>query len=267
VIGSEKVPLQMSAPMRSPGRRNKIADGDNVTVRESRAATKHKEILNVTEFRLSPGEIHYLYWHIQGAIMEPETRQSLRNAWGFCERHAWAAMLVESAFRPGFLHGPSILYEDIMSRALSAFDLSGPLLAPRLRFSLREKGPCLMCEMGYGPENEGKASREILERGGNQDHLRAFAHRTEKYWSETVCGVCNNSDSLERCRRHLIEDADRGFLPAISLQRETLSEACTTALSCMLALLFVVITALPPIKTGQPSSALSDGAADGGHCC
>lgn len=191
-----------------------------VTVRETEAAIKHKLIRNVTEFRLSPGEIHYLYWHIQGAIMEPETRQSLRNAWGFCERHAWAAMLVESAFRPGFLHGPSILYEDIMSRALPALHLSGPLLARRLRFSLREKGPCLMCEMGYGPENEGKASQEILERGGNQDHLRAFAHRTEKYWSETVCGVCNNSDSLQRCRRHLIEDADRGFLPAISLQRD-----------------------------------------------
>jgi hypothetical protein len=191
-----------------------------VTAGQTEAATKHQDIRSRAEFRLSPGEIHYLYWHIQGSIMEPETRQALRKAWGFCERHAWAAMLVESAFRPGFLHGPSILYENIMSRALPAFDLSGPLLALRLRFSLREKGPCLMCEMGYGPGTEGKAGRDIIETGGNPEHLRAFARRTAQYWSETVCGVCNNSDSLERCRRHLTEDADRGFLPAISLQRD-----------------------------------------------
>ena len=45
------------------------------------------------EFKLSVGEIHYLYWYIQGSIMFPEIRRDLRKAWGFCERHAWGPLL------------------------------------------------------------------------------------------------------------------------------------------------------------------------------
>ena len=157
-------------------------------------------------FQLSPGEIHYLYWYIQGAIMEPETRQELRKAWGFCERHAWAAMIVESAFRHSYFHGPSIVYEDIMGRAVTAFEFSGPLQNLRLKTRLREKGSCIMCEMGYGPRTEGHVRMEIIETGGNPGHLRSFALKTEKYWARTVCGRCAANESAIRCRRHLIED-------------------------------------------------------------
>jgi hypothetical protein len=47
---------------------------------------------------LTDGEIHYLYWFIQGGIMNVDTRWALRRAWGFCARHAWAALAVEMAF-------------------------------------------------------------------------------------------------------------------------------------------------------------------------
>jgi hypothetical protein len=181
--------------------------------------TNHPDISSEAEFRLSPGEIHYLYWYIQGSIMVPEIRQSLRKAWGFCERHAWAAMLVESAFRPSFLHGPSILYEDIMSRAVPAFDLSGPLQNFRLRINLREKGACMMCEMGYGPGTKGYASPDIIEKGGDPAHLRAFALTTKKHWVKTVCGRCVENGSLLRCRRHLIEDTASGSLDSIFIHR------------------------------------------------
>ncbi|HUJ88659.1 MAG TPA: hypothetical protein VLX12_00580 [Syntrophorhabdales bacterium] len=175
---------------------------------------------NLSTFQISPGEIHYLYWYIQGSIMEPETRQALRKAWGFCERHAWAAMLVESAFRPSFFHGPSVLYEDIMTRALPAFDVSGPLQTVRLRINLRDKGPCFMCEMGYGPESRGKANKDIIEIGEDPVPLRTFAHKTEEHWAKTVCGSCTNSNSPERCRPHLLEDACRGLIDSIAPHRE-----------------------------------------------
>jgi hypothetical protein len=167
---------------------------------------KRQGIPAEARLHISPGEINSLYWFIQGGIMEPETRQALRKAWGFCERHAWVTMLVEAAFRPGFLHGPSILYEDILSRAVSAFNFSGPLQNPRLRMRLREKGPCIMCEMGYGPETKSTVRREILETGGNPTALRAFALETREYWSRTVCGRCSHDGSWQRCRRHLLEE-------------------------------------------------------------
>ena len=152
--------------------------------------------------------------------MEPETRQALRKAWGFCERHAWVTMLVEAAFRPGFLHGPSILYEDILSRAVSAFNLSGPLQNPRLRMRLREKGLCIMCEGGYGPETKGTARREILETGGNPTFLREFALKTRRHWARTVCGRCSDSGSWQRCRRHLMEDLTEESCDCLSRHRE-----------------------------------------------
>ena len=151
--------------------------------------------------------------------MIPETRHALRKAWGFCERHAWASILVEMGFRPNYMMGPAILYEDIMSLAISAFDFHGPLGNLRLRRNLREKGQCIMCEMGFGPETKGRASPDIIERGGNSSNLRVFAQKTKKYWERTVCGRCFGNESFQRCRRHLIEDASNGSVGDISFHR------------------------------------------------
>ena len=150
----------------------------------------HSDILSRVEFQLLPREIHYLYWYIQGSIMNPETRKALRKAWGFCERHAWAAMLVELAFRPSFLHGPAMLYEDILARAVPAFDVPSPLQSLRLGAKLRDKGPCLMCEMDYSQGAESWARHDIIGVGGDPSHLCAFALRTKKYWMKMVCGRC-----------------------------------------------------------------------------
>lgn len=47
---------------------------------------------DITKVQLSGGEIHYLWWFIQGSIMNPDTRYKLRDSWGLCERHAWGAI-------------------------------------------------------------------------------------------------------------------------------------------------------------------------------
>lgn len=157
-------------------------------------------------FDLSPGEIHFLWWFIQGSIMNPSTRQRMRKAWGFCERHAWGWMVVEAAFRSGYMHGPAVLYEDLMWLAMAAFEMHGPIQYGRLRRRLRPKGPCLMCQEEYGPESEGFVREEIVEQGRDLIELQRLARRTEQYWRKAVCGRCAGTDSTQRCRRHLAED-------------------------------------------------------------
>jgi len=171
---------------------------------------------DVSQIQLSDGEIHYLYWFIQGSIMVPNIRQRLRRAWGFCERHAWGYILVEAAFYRGFMHGASILYEDLLFLALSAFDVKGPLKNWRVMKNLISRGPCPMCEMGFGPDSKGIVRPGLIERGRDMTELRALAQRTETYWKKTICGRCIGNQSDHRCRPHLIEDISNGLIGQLS---------------------------------------------------
>jgi hypothetical protein len=168
---------------------------------------------------LSPGEVHFLWWFIQGSIMNPDTRKRLRKAWGFCERHAWGWMAVEATFRTGYMHGPAVLYEDLMERAVRFFEVSGPAQNTRVRRNLREKGLCLMCEEGYGPDSRGFVKPEIVEQGRDLTQLRLMAQRTFPYWSEAVCGQCDGSGSTERCRKHLLKEAHGGSMKGFHAQK------------------------------------------------
>ena len=167
-------------------------------------------------FQLSGGEIHFLWWFIQGSIMVPFTRQRLRKAWGLCERHAWGFILVEAAFRHGYMHGPAILYEDLLEPAILALGQRGLLKQWLLWLHLREKGPCLMCEMNLGPETKGAATPDRIVRGRDTTELRRFAQRTHKYWEIALCGRCLGNGAVQRCRRHLMEDASRGGALSLS---------------------------------------------------
>ncbi len=178
----------------------------------------------------SDGEIHFLYWYMQGSIMVPETRWRLRRAWGMCERHAWGALAVETSYRPTFLHGPAVLYEDIVGRAARTFQGAGPLQALRVARRLRPTGPCMMCEMGYGPGMPAAAAQDIIERGRDFGQLRALAVRTEPHWCWAVCGVCSGDGVAPRCRRHLREAAKGRTLDDLPAQRR-LVEAILNDLS------------------------------------
>ena len=140
------------------------------------------------EFELSNGEIHFLWCFIQGSIMVPEIRHKLRKAWGFCERHAWAFISIEATFRSGYMHGPALLYEDIMACVNSAFPAESPLKKWNLGRKLRPRRPCPMCEWGFGPETKGTATQELVETGRDTHELYTFAHKTKAYWERTMCG-------------------------------------------------------------------------------
>jgi hypothetical protein len=159
---------------------------------------------------LSDGEIHFLYWFIQGSIMIPETRQSLRRGWGFCERRAWAVLAVELCYRPKFQHSTALLYQDLVQRAVAEFAGRGPLLRPRLARRLASQGRCRMCDFKTYHAGRGGASPMVMTRGRQTDSLFSFAAEHRDYWDGHVCGVCRGDASPARCRRHLIADPGVG---------------------------------------------------------
>jgi hypothetical protein len=159
---------------------------------------------------LSNGEINFLWWFIQGGIMCSATRERLYKGWGMCERHAWGFVTVEAAFRMGYMHGPAILYEDLMNQAEAAFHSRGPLQIWRSRTNIRQRGPCMMCEMGYGPHSKGNADKDRVDKGRDLSELKALAGKTAPFWQKALCGRCAGNDSSQRCRTHLIEDLSQG---------------------------------------------------------
>lgn len=151
--------------------------------------------------------------------MVPETRWRLRRAWGMCERHAWGAVAVEASYRHGYMHGPALLYQDIMERAVPAFRVAGPLRARRLARNLRPTGPCMMCEMGLGPSSTAKCDKDTIERGRDLGYLRGFAEGTREHWWRTVCGRCLGGGTKARCRSHLRSEAAHGQREGFADQR------------------------------------------------
>jgi len=133
-----------------------------------------------------------------------------------CERHAWGWMVVESAFRGTFMHGPAVLYEDLMGLAYAAFEIRGPMRRGRLRRRIDLKENCLMCEEGFGPHTKGFVKPQIVEQGRDFRNFLSFARKTMLYWRKTVCGQCSGDGSPVRCRRHLVQDESRGLVDGFS---------------------------------------------------
>lgn len=156
---------------------------------------------------LSDGEIHFLWSFMDGSIMNPDTRWRLRHAWGMCPRHSAGWLSMEATFRAGYLIGPAVLYEDLMERATEAFKLRGPGKRVRLAHRLRERGPCLMCELGYGPRSTTLGAHPwVLTRAREGERLRRFVRDHEPWWRPAVCGRCAGDGAAARCRAHLRDD-------------------------------------------------------------
>lgn len=172
---------------------------------------------------LSDGEVNFLFWFIQGSIMIPETRWRLRRSWGFCSRHSWAHLVVETAFRHRYLLGPAILYEDLMGRAVGAFSVRGLVARDRLLRRLSSREPCMLCELKVHRAGRGVSPKDRLERGRDIGELKSFARDTRARWEPMVCGQCRRADSAARCRAHLLEDLRRGEDVDISAHRRTVT--------------------------------------------
>jgi hypothetical protein len=169
---------------------------------------------------LSEGEIHYLWWFIQGSIMEPGIRQRLRRAWGFCGRHAWGALAVEAAFRHQYLHGPAVLYEDLVEQACRGFARALSRPARPLARIFRATAACSMCEERYERSGRGAAREALFEQGRDATPFLAFADVTRPHWHPTVCGRCSGEPLAPRCRPHLVEEASQADRAAVRAHAE-----------------------------------------------
>jgi hypothetical protein len=159
---------------------------------------------------LSDGEVNFLWWFMQGTIMDTEVRQALRQGWGLCERHTLGWLCVEAAFRAGYLHGPAILYAELMARACDAVAARRRPSSRRIGARLRASAPCHICALGYGPQSKGYGREDRLRIGRDPSNLRSLLHECAGAWQPYVCGQCAGDRRHARCREHLID-----ALPAI----------------------------------------------------
>jgi hypothetical protein len=165
---------------------------------------------------LSVGEVNFLWWFIQGSIMDVDTRYALWRAWGMCERHSAAWLSIEAAFRHCHFHGPAIVYAELMAQASRAFAVTEPFAEARLARRLRSRAPCQMCSLGIGPDSQGFCPEERIDRGRDCRQLRTFMESTQAYWRAAVCGRCDGSMAAPRCRAHLLKDLEH--IPSLDLR-------------------------------------------------
>jgi hypothetical protein len=159
-------------------------------------------------FVLSDGEVDFLWWFIQGSIMDPGVRVRLYAHWGLCSRHSLAFFVVEAAFRPHLIHGCTILYRELMRRAIRVLDDRGlHSLVPGSisRHLLHVAGPCHLCDLGYHERSEGNVSPDRLAQGRDMTNAVRFAVDNRRGWLPYVCSRCAGTDSPVLCRLHLIE--------------------------------------------------------------
>jgi hypothetical protein len=171
---------------------------------------------------LSDGEMQFLWWFIQGSIMNPDTRERLRSAWGMCARHATALVAVEAAYRHGWMRACALLYVELIERGVNALVTRGFFGEERAIHNLRATAPCLMCELSVGRATGGAASPDLLARHGDGTQLETFARETEAHWRALVCRACDKHADGPLCRPHLIIDHPFDLSGEIRQQRARL---------------------------------------------
>jgi hypothetical protein len=145
----------------------------------SSSAAKGAHALAITD-----GEVNFLWWFIQGSIMNPETWDRLMRGGGFCERHAWVHLSAETTFREWYLLGPAILYRALIEQSLRAFR---PQLGSAARLARRHEpaGSCFLCEMHLDAASSGVAPQRRLDQGRDTGAARV------RGWARTaVASAC-----------------------------------------------------------------------------
>lgn len=173
---------------------------------------------------LSTGEVNFLWWFIQGSLMNAPVREDLRRGWGPCERHTLAVLIIENALRPHYLHGPVILYHDLMKRAVAAYAYAWPLHELRTRRALTPARPCHFCALGINPASVGDVPRERFLRASDESSLRNFMRITYDGWRPWVCPECTGMPGGRLCRQHVVESRGTWAIREFEEERNDIEE-------------------------------------------
>jgi len=173
---------------------------------------------------LSTGEVNFLWWFIQGSLMNAPVREDLRRGWGPCERHTLAVLIIENALRPHYLHGPVILFHDLIKRAVAAYAYAWPLHDLRTRLALTPSRPCHFCALGIDAASRGDVPHDRFVHAGDETNLRNFMADTHDGWRSWVCPACTGRSGQGGmlCRRHLLDDGKAWDHREFASQREKL---------------------------------------------
>jgi hypothetical protein len=174
------------------------------------------------------GEINFLWSFIQGSIVIPETWNSLLRSYGFCERHAWIHLSIEMSFRDEYLLGPTILYCELIDKALRFIDVPRSAGSRLLNRGLGGDGSCFLCVMNLRNASSGVSPQDRLDRGRSNEKLGDFGSHLESKWRSFVCPDCSGQESTEnaatRCRRHVVSALNARNPVDIAVQRPMLRE-------------------------------------------
>ncbi|MHB1892608.1 MAG: hypothetical protein ACYCTZ_03805 [Candidatus Dormibacteria bacterium] len=99
-----------------------------------------------SRFELSRAELKQLNSFLDGAIMDSGVRHHLWKGWGLCGRHAWAYSVVEVEAFGGRPFSTTILYEDLLGRAVRSLHRSHHLPWTVALHRLRSSASCFTCD-------------------------------------------------------------------------------------------------------------------------
>ena len=136
--------------------------------------------------------------------MNADVRHHLWSSWGLCPRHSWAHALVEIEAWGGWTFSTSILYEDLLGRALRSIrryrflprDLGVRALSP--------KGACHTCDYVLAAKLEWRDhSSRIIDRVNRFERSRELLCASRSQWQEHCCPSCGDGKGPV-CRPHLL---------------------------------------------------------------
>lgn len=166
--------------------------------------------------------LHFLRWFSsQDRIMDLGTRERLWYAWGMCDEHSLAWLAIEHSLEAGWLHGPAILYEDLIDKAVWAVR-SRLFSFPPTVGMLRTSNTCLVCDQAGRPDRVPDGDPLDGLREDVLRHLTSGAAGADL--DRVACGTCAGTLSVLRCRPHLVAELERDRRFDLTPQRAYLAE-------------------------------------------
>jgi hypothetical protein len=180
-----------------------------------------KSALDLGVLELSRIEVKQLWWFLDGAIMNVDTRHHLWRSWGLCPRHAWGYAVIEIEVRGGVPFSTAILYEDLTRRAGQT--LGRRLLSQaRVRTQLEPHDSCFTCDfLKGGASDERKAGEPqwgaLTARINRRSRTSTVVAASEQEWCPRSCPLCLGGQGPV-CRAHIVAGASQGDALADKLE-------------------------------------------------
>jgi hypothetical protein len=132
--------------------------------------TRLVSITSAPPFAITDGEVNCILGFLHDGSIGAEAWHRLMGAWGYCERHAWASLVVEMAYLKGFVSRSAFLYFDLLQKAVDVLGARTHYNKRALAKGLGERNQCMMCEIN--PRTRGWLSDAEIDDARDKSRLR-----------------------------------------------------------------------------------------------